>query len=65
MNSKVLLLGQLEYIRKIAYDGLEHGLTQGAAFEAAIDKAEEIAKEDNPLMAMIVDTDKRYKGDEK
>ena len=61
MNSKVLLLGQIEYIRELYDSGLQHGLTDTEAWANAIDKAETIAKEDNPLMAMIVDTDSRYK----
>ena len=61
MNGKVLLLGQTEYIRQKHAEGLRHGKTEAEAWANAVDKAEEIAKEDNPLMSMIVDTDSRYK----
>jgi len=53
MKSKVLLLGQIEYIRELYDDGIRHGMSEGEAWVAAMDHAEEIAEEDNPISAMI------------
>ena len=53
MNSKVLLLGQLAYIRELQAEGVAHGLTEAEAWNAAIDHAEEIAKEPQPIANMI------------
>ena len=53
MNSKVLLLGQIAYIRELQSEGVAHGLTEAEAWNAAIDHAEEIALEPQPIANMI------------
>jgi len=53
MNSKVLLLGLIEYMREIYLDGITHGQSADSAFWSAMDAAEEVAKKDNPISAMI------------
>lgn len=67
MNSKVLLLGQIEYIREIQAEGVQHGLTEAEAWGYAMDHAEEIAKEPQPIATMIFEKQDYafIRGDEK
>ena len=53
MNSKVLLLGQIAYIRELQSEGVAHGLTEAEAWAHAMDHAEEIALEPQPIATMI------------